>query len=315
MAGKFCKLLVLFFFLGGFRGHAETTSPLLFSDSLVQNAESGDPAAQLRLARCYLEGLGTEKNPEKAFQWYKKSAEQNHAVSQSELGVCYREGRGVAKDLLQAKAWFEKSAAQNNSYGLACLGEFYEYGWGNTPVDLARAIELYQKAADQNYPWAQHKVAKFYGEGIGIEKNPTKAFEMTQKAAESGFPPAQAALAWLYYTGKTPGSNQARDPRKPSYRKNDYQKAFEWYLKSAEQGNRDAQFNLALMYWRGEGTEVDLEKAKTWMAKAAEKEDPTAKQALGWIKAKQHMDKTMDQLFSPEDDSQKEVTTHPQQNP
>ena len=145
-----------------------------------------------------------------------------------------------------------------------------------------------------------------------MEKNEGKAFEMFEKASNLGNPSAQLFLGMLYYNGQVPENKKPNDPRKPSYRKKDFQKAFEWTLKSAEGGNKDAQYNVAIFYWRGDGTEVDLEKARFWMGKVAEGGDPKAKEVLGWITANQNADKFIDGWFSFGEQSKMESSTHPQ---
>jgi len=48
----------------------------------------------------------------KAFDLYKKAAEQGHAQAQFELGFCYARGMGVEEDRLRAYIWFKKAAKQ-----------------------------------------------------------------------------------------------------------------------------------------------------------------------------------------------------------
>ncbi len=55
-----------------------------------------------------------------------------------------------------------------------------------------------------------------------------------------------------------------------------YEKALYWYEKAAEQGDTDAQVNLGSMYYNGEGTEVNYEKVLYWWEKAAEQGDAEA---------------------------------------
>ena len=278
-------------------------------------ADQGYEWAQLNLAKAYVEGLGGTKDYQKAFTLFQKAADQGNSEAVLELGICHREGRGVSKDPVKAKKWFEKSAQQNNAVGLASLGEFYERGWGDTPVDFQKATVLYQKAADQNYAWAQERLGYLYSNGIGVEKDLAKAFAMFQKAADLGSPSAQLALGMLYYNGKIPENKKPSDPRKPSYRKKDFQKALAWTLKSAEGGYKDAQYNVAILYWRGDGTQVDLEKARFWMGKVADRGDPQAKEVLGWITANQNADKIIDGWFSFGDKPTTDSPANPQQNP
>ena len=53
--------------------------------------------------------MGVEKDEVKAFEWYKKSAEQEYSDAQNNLGLCYENGTGTEKDLERAFYWYEKA--------------------------------------------------------------------------------------------------------------------------------------------------------------------------------------------------------------
>lgn len=50
-----------------------------YSQELMDKAKSGDALAQAQVAYCYMNSRGVEENPEQAFYWAKKSAEQGNA--------------------------------------------------------------------------------------------------------------------------------------------------------------------------------------------------------------------------------------------
>lgn len=50
----------------------------------------------------YDNGLGVGKAPEKAFQWYRKAAEQGDNQAQYTVATRYMHGLGVQKDFKQA---------------------------------------------------------------------------------------------------------------------------------------------------------------------------------------------------------------------
>ena len=49
-------------------------------------AEQGRPIAQLNLGNCYHDGKGILQDYNKAYEYYKKSAEQGNADAQTKLG-------------------------------------------------------------------------------------------------------------------------------------------------------------------------------------------------------------------------------------
>ena len=87
-----------------------------------QKAEQGHAKAQLRLWAMYYYGLGTQKDPKKAFEWTKKAAEQGHGwkcwpssvEAQFNLGEMYSKGEGTLKDLKQAARWIKKAYESKN---------------------------------------------------------------------------------------------------------------------------------------------------------------------------------------------------------
>ncbi|CAB5199617.1 unnamed protein product [Rhizophagus irregularis] len=82
------------------------------------------------LAICYTNGIGIEKNLEKAFYWYKKAAENGDKEAQFNLWVCYKEGIGVEKDEVKASYWYQKAVQQRFSNAQYRPGFFYKIGKG-----------------------------------------------------------------------------------------------------------------------------------------------------------------------------------------
>lgn len=72
------------------------------------------------------------KNYPKAFEMFKKLADQGDAEGQCALGLMYREGEGVAQDYKEAIKWFRKAADQGCSNAQVDLGTMYEKGYGVT---------------------------------------------------------------------------------------------------------------------------------------------------------------------------------------
>ncbi|WP_268808418.1 tetratricopeptide repeat protein [Oceanospirillum multiglobuliferum] len=60
----------------------------------------------------YHSGIGVKQDPEKAFRWFKKAAEQGNTKAQYNLGLMYRSGLGVEQDMVKAVMWFKKAAEQ-----------------------------------------------------------------------------------------------------------------------------------------------------------------------------------------------------------
>lgn len=147
-------------------------------------AEQGHVDAQYQLAKMYQDGkveielpksrkdiddhaaaaARSESVREKyATKWYGKAAKQGHAEAQYELAMQYLTGKvgGPSKEGLGATEadvsveksnfeiavqWLTLSAEQNIDAAMYKLGEIYDIG-NNLPQDIAKARELYSKAA------------------------------------------------------------------------------------------------------------------------------------------------------------------------
>lgn len=83
-----------------------------FSAALLSKAEAGDIDAQYSLGLIYENGLGIEKNMDKAIECYRIAAENGNANAQYHLGLCYENGNGIDKDIDLALDWYQKASAQ-----------------------------------------------------------------------------------------------------------------------------------------------------------------------------------------------------------
>lgn len=76
----------------------------------VRQAESGDAAAQFKLAEHYL--VAEPDDPERMLGWLRESARRGYPLAQTSLGVLHLNGDGVPLDRAEAYAWFTLAADQ-----------------------------------------------------------------------------------------------------------------------------------------------------------------------------------------------------------
>ena len=125
-------------------------------DLLELEQAEHDAEIQNIIGLCYSKSLcGAKEDKKKAFEWYKKSAEQGYAVAQYNLGLCYEKGECCEKNEKKAFEWYMKSAEQGFSLGQNNLGVCYGDGKG-CKKDKYKAFEWYKKAAEQEVPNAQY---------------------------------------------------------------------------------------------------------------------------------------------------------------
>ena len=73
------------------------------------------------------------------------------------------------------------------------LGYLYQMGTG-TSVNLAAALNWYQKAADQEEPMALYNLGSLYLRGKGVTKNELRAKNLFTQAASKGNSQAKQML-------------------------------------------------------------------------------------------------------------------------
>jgi len=93
-------------------------------------ARHGSAEAQFRLGWLFENGLGIEKNPIDAAEWYAQAAAQGYASAQFNLGMMYTDGRGVRRDDITAANYFRMAARQGHAKAAYNLGIFYQTGRG-----------------------------------------------------------------------------------------------------------------------------------------------------------------------------------------
>jgi TPR repeat protein len=119
--------------------------------TLKEKAESGDSESQCFLADIYADKSREFFNEKEAFLWYKKAAEF-HTRAQWLLGACYFQGIGTEKDMDKAEYWLGKSASSENADGQYALAGYY---FMNPKRDIAAAKHWIDKAIEQGHAEAK----------------------------------------------------------------------------------------------------------------------------------------------------------------
>ena len=79
-------------------------------EKFCEASSKGLVEASHYLGYCHFKGLGTEKNIDKAIEYYKRSAEQGYDSSQFSLGQIYE-----TQNMDEAMKWYQLAAAQGHS--------------------------------------------------------------------------------------------------------------------------------------------------------------------------------------------------------
>jgi TPR repeat protein/tRNA A-37 threonylcarbamoyl transferase component Bud32 len=152
------------------------------------------PDAQYRLGYMYENGVGTDKDVQRAVQLYRSAADHGYAEAQNLLGILYATGSdGLTEDDKQALDWYQKASDQGFAKAEKNLGDMYFFGHG-VGKDYKQAMTWYGKAADQGFADAQFRLGFMYEKGLGTQQSTQDAMAQYKKAASNGSVDAQRAL-------------------------------------------------------------------------------------------------------------------------
>ena len=274
-------------------------------EEIRKQAESGNQEAQYQLGQLYYNGEKLRKNYRTAFEWFSKAAESGHVVAQRVVAEMYISGKKIGKDHKKAFYWMLCAAMQGDIIAYEQLADMHVNGKGNMQdrekavewfrkttipektevqyklgeifysTDLDYSKECYKMAASANYPWALYKLGLLF---LEKEKDINEAEYWFQKLYSLDRVDPMT-IAWVYlrqsviekaeeWFEKAVVENETNIGKIVTYYSwfDEYKKQFEWCLRAVEKGYD--YFTLGQLYERGQGTEIDYEKALYWYEKA-----------------------------------------------
>ena len=129
-------------------------------DDVKVAAEKGDAAAQCQMGLFYMNGLGVDRDEDKAVEWLKKAARQNHAQAQYNLGIYYAKFSDKEAQRLAVK-WLNEAVKQDYADAQFNLAQLYlnpHHPASRTDGAGRRAISLLRRAAAQGHAGAKAKL-------------------------------------------------------------------------------------------------------------------------------------------------------------
>lgn len=118
---------------------------------------------------------------------------QNANETTADKGARYLLGRGVPQSNEKAFYYFNKAANEEDPFAQNEVAYMYAAGKG-TPQNYAKAFSYYQRAANHGLASAQYNLGLMYWYGLGTEPNKTLARVWFDKSAAHKFEPAKQAL-------------------------------------------------------------------------------------------------------------------------
>jgi len=170
-------------------------------------AEYGHSGAQNLVGMIYYEGTETlEKSEEMALKWYRKAAKANEAAALYNLAMLYENGVVVLQNYNEAYQYYKMASDFGSISGTNIIGFLSEHGIG-TERNKVAAFKYYCKAATKGSPFGQYNLGRCFLYGIGIEKNIPHAIKWFELAGLQGHGNSYVTLAILYDMGIKVGKN------------------------------------------------------------------------------------------------------------
>lgn len=242
-------------------------STIITSDIRILNycAEKGDAFSQYNLAVFYRDGITVNKDYDKAFFWFSKSAEKGFVESIANLGWFYENGVVVKQDYEKAFALADESARKGSAIGLNNLGVYYQKGLG-CDIDFIKGFSYLKQAVNLgDNSVARINLSYTYFVGLGVERSVDKAISLIKDLAKQGNIIAMTNLGIFYRS------------------LGEYEKSFYWLIKSSELNYPLAQAQLGFNYAYGIGIEANSEQAMYWLNLAMDKNESQAFFLLGAV--------------------------------
>jgi len=113
-------------------------------------AQAGNAQAQNRLGRMYEFGQGHSINPQAAYTWYKKAADQGHMDGRMNLARAHNFGLGTKQDFVKAEAGYLANAKAGHIDSMFFLGTMHFAQVSQAGLDSDRQAYAWLKVAAQN---------------------------------------------------------------------------------------------------------------------------------------------------------------------
>ncbi len=155
-------------------------------------AAIGNEIGQFFMFRCYVLGLGIEKNLEKAEKLTESIAQTRNPKMIADIAAVYYQSKNYECALKWAKKTIEYGDITGSGYLI--VGLTYSNGLAGCECDYVMATVAFQKSANCGNAQALYALALMYANGCGVEKNQELAYKLMTEAADKG---DTAASEWL----------------------------------------------------------------------------------------------------------------------
>ncbi len=150
----------------------------------IKAVEQCHPEAAINLFEIYYRsglqlprGQKKQQNDLNAFLLTKIAADQGHPIARMNLGQFYISGYGTSKNIAEGiKTWDALANEEDQSRKYEIAINYFEHKMWDKSIEWAR------RSADEGFVIAHHLLARFYHDGLGVEKNMSQAYSVLTKA-------------------------------------------------------------------------------------------------------------------------------------
>ena len=163
----------------------KANNPVQAHQILEQWAQSGNLTAQFNLSTNYENGVGVQKDLNKAFVWVKKAAEGGAVNAYAKLAGMYFSGIGTKKDNSLALRWREKAGEMGDLGSIQSLGYSYYTGTGYLQKpDFTKAFNWFSYGANMGDNLSKYCAGMMLYFGKGTKKQPEQAQRVWQSMGQ-----------------------------------------------------------------------------------------------------------------------------------
>lgn len=162
---------------------------------------------------------------------------------------------------------------------------------GDVDGAYSGAAAMVQDYADRENVRAEIYLADMYNYGLGVNKDSQSAMKYYRLAGVNGdiysqFMFVNLALMSRDYGAESQSPDELYSAAMRHYNAKDYARAAEIFTRAAESGHPQSQYMIGRMYEHGQGVGRNVDTAREWYAKAAEKGESRAKKAMNRLSGK-----------------------------
>lgn len=259
-----------------------------------ENAAAWDNVeAMLRLGNMYEQGIGIEKDPDKAIEWYVLASEKKCPTAMAYLGTMCAQGKDMKKNAKEARRWYQKAVNHakdhmkpydSESELLRALNwmlmrddpdQVHEDDWEETARD-AYLMGDYEECCA-----FCEKIAKMHPEVNLRERETDSLFGETWAGLALPYQASLEKITFVRGDAVFETADEYWKAAKEMENEKWYEAANKYYEKSALLGNPRGIHALAVNHIEGNGVPKDVKKGVELMQQAAMCGDENAQTNLG----------------------------------